>query len=97
MAPTPDPKAHDDDEFERAAEQIEDSITSLVGDYEEDDAAVESLESARPQRHLSTAQPVHHRGVICGLYAVIAGMKGDFYAGAVLFLWPWFLTGSMAV
>jgi CDP-diacylglycerol--serine O-phosphatidyltransferase len=82
MAEIPDAKAHDDDEFERAAEQIEDSITSLVGDYEED-AAVESLSRRGPKGIYLLPNLFTTGALFAGFYAVIAGMKGDFYAGAV--------------
>ena len=82
MVQIPDPIEHDDDEFERAAEQIEDSIASLVGDYEED-VAVESLSRRGPKGIYLLPNLFTTGALFAGFYGVIAGMKGDFYAGAV--------------
>jgi CDP-diacylglycerol--serine O-phosphatidyltransferase len=69
-----------DDNFGRAAEQIERPLKSLVGDYEEQSAADSNPRSSGifllPNLFTTGA-------LFCGFYAVIAGMKGDFYAGAV--------------
>lgn len=82
MADTLGPTEHDDDEFERAAEQIEDSITSLVGDYEED-AAVDSLSRRGPKGIYLLPNLFTTGALFAGFYSVIAGMQADFYAGAV--------------
>lgn len=72
--------AVDADEFERAAEQIEAPLTSLVGDYEEH--ADEGVHT--PPRGIYLLPNLFTTGALfCGFYAVIAGMQGDFYAGAV--------------
>lgn len=69
-------------EFERAAEQLEAPLTSLVGDYEEEGAA-EGVQAARPKGIFLLPNLLTTGALFCGFYAVIAGMKGDFYAGAV--------------
>src|SRR6056300_920315 len=70
-----------EDEFERAAEQIEAPLTSLVGDYEESDG---SAPSTTPSRGIYWLPNLFTTGALfAGFYAVIAGMQGDFYAGAV--------------
>lgn len=79
---TTNPAERRDDDFERAAEQIEDSITSLVGDYEED-AAVESLSRRGPKGIYLLPNLFTTGALFAGFYGVIAGMQGDFYAGAV--------------
>lgn len=69
------------DEFERAAEQLEAPLTSLVGDYEE--AHTDETEG-HPSRGIYLLPNLFTTGALfCGFYAVIAGMQGDFYAGAV--------------
>jgi CDP-diacylglycerol--serine O-phosphatidyltransferase len=69
-----------DDNFERAAQQIERPLESLVGDYEE-----QSATDSHPRSSGIFLLPnLFTTGALfCGFYAVIAGMKGDFYAGAV--------------
>ena len=72
----------DTDELERAAEQIEAPLASLVGEYEESDAHNAPRASGiflLPNLFTSGA-------LFCGFYAIIAGMQGDFYAGAVAIL-----------
>ena len=72
----------DTDELERAAESIEAPLASLVGDYEEADAHNAPRASGiflLPNLFTSGA-------LFCGFYAIIAGMQGDFYAGAVAIL-----------
>lgn len=72
----------DTDELERAAEQIEAPLVSLVGEYEETDAHNAPRASGiflLPNLFTSGA-------LFCGFYAIIAGMQGDFYAGAVAIL-----------
>ena len=72
----------DTDELERAAEQIEAPLASLVGDYEETDAHNAPRASGiflLPNLFTSGA-------LFCGFYSIIAGMQGDFYAGAVAIL-----------
>ena len=72
----------DTDELERAAEQIEAPLASLVGEYEETDAHNAPRASGiflLPNLFTSGA-------LFCGFYAIIAGMQGDFYAGAVAIL-----------
>lgn len=72
----------DTDELERAAEQIEAPLASLVGEYEETDAHNAPRASGiflLPNLFTSSA-------LFCGFYAIIAGMQGDFYAGAVAIL-----------
>ncbi|MDA0890837.1 MAG: CDP-diacylglycerol--serine O-phosphatidyltransferase [Proteobacteria bacterium] len=69
-----------DDNFGRAAEQIERPLKSLVGDYEEQSAA----DSHPRSSGIFLLPNLFTTGALfCGFYAVIAGMKGDFYAGAV--------------
>ena len=70
-----------EDDFERAAEQIEAPLTSLVGDYEESEG---SAPSTTPSRGIYLLPNLFTTGALfAGFYAVIAGMQGDFYAGAV--------------
>ena len=72
----------DSDELERAAGQIEAPLASLVGEYEETDAHNAPRASGiflLPNLFTSGA-------LFCGFYAIIAGMQGDFYAGAVAIL-----------
>lgn len=72
----------DTDELERAAEQIEAPLASLVGEYEETDAHNAPRASGiflLPNLFTSGA-------LFCGFYAIIAGMQGDFYSGAVAIL-----------
>lgn len=69
------------DEIDRAAEQIERPLTSVVGDYEECNISAAGTERARgiyllPNLFTTAA-------LFAGFYAVIAGMQGDFYAGSV--------------
>ncbi|MCH1491046.1 MAG: CDP-diacylglycerol--serine O-phosphatidyltransferase [Luminiphilus sp.] len=78
-----DPKEHNDDDFERAAGHLEAPLTSLLGDYEEhhDGGA------ASPARGVFLLPNLFTTGALfCGFYSVIAGMQGDFYAGAVAIL-----------
>lgn len=73
----------EDDNFERAAEQIEAPLTSLVGDYEE----THGSEAAGPARGVFLLPNLFTTGALfCGFYSVIAGMQGDFYAGSVAIL-----------
>ena len=73
----------EDDNFERAAEQIEAPLTSLVGDYEE----THGSEAAAPARGVFLLPNLFTTGALfCGFYSVIAGMQGDFYAGSVAIL-----------
>jgi len=67
-------------DFGRAAEQIERPLQSLVGDYEE-----ESPAGSQPKTSGIFLLPnLFTTGALfCGFYAVIAGMKGDFYSGSV--------------
>ncbi|MDG0991839.1 MAG: CDP-diacylglycerol--serine O-phosphatidyltransferase [Luminiphilus sp.] len=73
----------EDDNFERAAEQIEAPLTSLVGDYEES----HDSGAAAPARGVFLLPNLFTTGALfCGFYSVIAGMQGDFYAGSVAIL-----------
>jgi len=70
------------DELERAAEQLEAPLASLVGDYEESQA-----DSAAQAKGIFLLPNLFTSGALfCGFYAIIAGMQGDFYAGAVAIL-----------
>ena len=72
----------DTDELERAAESIEAPLASLVGDYEEADA-----QNAPSASGIFLLPNLFTSGALfCGFYAIIAGMQGDFYAGAVAIL-----------
>ena len=72
----------DTDELERAAESIEAPLASLVGDYEEADA-----QNAPRASGIFLLPNLFTSGALfCGFYAIIAGMQGDFYAGAVAIL-----------
>lgn len=68
-------------EFERAAEQLEGPLTSLVGDHEEDDHQADA--GGRPRGIYLLPNLLTTGALFCGFYAVIAGMQGDFYAGSV--------------
>jgi CDP-diacylglycerol--serine O-phosphatidyltransferase len=73
----------EDDNFERAAEQIEAPLTSLVGDYEES----HDSGAAAPARGVFLLPNLFTTcALFCGFYSVIAGMQGDFYAGSVAIL-----------
>jgi CDP-diacylglycerol--serine O-phosphatidyltransferase len=73
----------EDDNFERASEQIEAPLTSLVGDYEES----HDSGAAAPARGVFLLPNLFTTGALfCGFYSVIAGMQGDFYAGSVAIL-----------
>ncbi len=72
----------DTDELERAAEQIEAPLAGLVGDYEESEA-----DNAPQAKGIFLLPNLLTSGALfCGFYAIIAGMQGDFYAGAVAIL-----------
>ena len=78
---TPD-QTPDTDELERAAEQIEAPLAGLVGDYEESEA-----DNAPQAKGIFLLPNLLTSGALfCGFYAIIAGMQGDFYAGAVAIL-----------
>ena len=78
-----DPTEPQDDDFERAAGQIEAPLTSLVGDYEE----AHGGSASSPARGVFLLPNLFTTGALfCGFYSVIAGMQGDFYAGAVAIL-----------
>ncbi|MDG2459477.1 MAG: CDP-diacylglycerol--serine O-phosphatidyltransferase [Luminiphilus sp.] len=79
---TTDGQPPDSDELERAAEQIEAPLASLVGDY------VEAEPGSLPQAKGIFLLPnlLTSGGLFCGFYSIIAGMQGDFYAGAVAIL-----------
>ncbi len=80
------PPNTDDDDLERAAEHIERPIASLVGDYEEDVRAKRSSidDVASGSKGVYWLPNLLTTGALfAGFYAVIAGMQGDFYAGAV--------------
>ena len=72
----------DSDELARAAEQIEAPLASLVGDYEERD----THNSPRAKGIFLLPNLFTSGALFCGFYAIIAGMQGDFYAGAVAIL-----------
>ena len=72
----------DTDELERAAEQIEAPLASLVGDYEEADAG----NAPRVTGIFLLPNLLTSGALFCGFYSIIAGMQGDFYAGAVAIL-----------
>lgn len=74
-----DDPAQGPDEFERAAEQLEAPLASLVGEHEEDHGEA----SARPRGVYLLPNLFTTGALFGGFYAVIAGMQGDFYAGAV--------------
>ena len=72
----------DTDELERAAGQIEAPLASLVGDYEESQS-----DSAAQAKGIFLLPNLFTSGALfCGFYSIIAGMQGDFYAGAVAIL-----------
>ena len=72
----------DRDELERAAEQLEAPLASLVGDYEESQA-----DNAAQAKGIFLLPNLFTSGALfCGFYSIIAGMQGDFYAGAVAIL-----------
>lgn len=74
----------EDDDFERAAEQIEAPLKSLVGDVGDyDDSEVAESRSRGAQGIYLLPNLFTTGALFCGFYAVIAGMQGDFYAGAV--------------
>ena len=76
-----DKQQSQDDDFERAAGQLEAPLTSLVGDYEEAD---DSESPVMPSKGVYLLPNLFTTGALfCGFYAVIAGMQGDFYSGAV--------------
>ena len=80
---TTDVDKKEDDNFERAAGQLEGPLSSLVGDYEEDHTAG----AAAPARGVFLLPNLFTTGALfCGFYSVIAGMQGDFYAGSVAIL-----------
>ena len=72
----------DTDELERAAEQIEAPLASLVGEYEEAD----SHDAPRASGIFLLPNLFTSGALFCGFYAIIASMQGDFYAGAVAIL-----------
>jgi len=79
---TTDEQKRDTDELERAAEQIEAPLASLVGDYEESHGgSVPRAKGIFLLPNLLTSG-----ALFCGFYSIIAGMQGDFYAGAVAIL-----------
>ena len=72
----------DTDELERAAGQIEAPLAGLVGDYEESQS-----DSAAQAKGIFLLPNLFTSGALfCGFYSIIAGMQGDFYAGAVAIL-----------
>ena len=72
----------DSDELERAAGQIEAPLASLVGDYEESQS-----DSPTEAKGIFLLPNLFTSGALfCGFYSIIAGMQGDFYAGAVAIL-----------
>ena len=72
----------DTDELERAAEQLEAPLASLVGDYEESQA-----DNPAQAKGIFLLPNLFTSGALfCGFYSIIAGMQGDFYAGAVAIL-----------
>ncbi len=72
----------DTDELERAAEQIEAPLASLVGEYEESGAG----QTLRAPGIFLLPNLLTSGALFCGFYAIIAGMQGDFYAGSVAIL-----------
>lgn len=72
----------DPHEFERAAEQLEGPLASLVGDHEEEGAHAE-MGTVRSRGIYLLPNLFTTGALFCGFYAVIAGMQGDFYSGAV--------------
>ena len=70
------------DQLERAAGQIEAPLASLVGDYEES----EDLDAHQAKGIYLLPNLLTSGALFCGFYAIIAGMQGDFYAGAVAIL-----------
>ena len=70
------------DELERAAEQIEAPLASLVGDYVE----AESANVPQAKGIFLLPNLLTSGALFCGFYSIIAGMQGDFYAGAVAIL-----------
>ena len=72
----------DTDELERAAEQIEAPLASLVGEYEERGAG----QMPRAPGIFLLPNLLTSGALFCGFYAIIAGMQGDFYAGSVAIL-----------
>jgi len=86
MSQNHSPEEHDEDDLERAAEQLERPLTSLVGDYEEDINAKRAAtqDSSSAPKGIYWLPNLFTTGALfAGFYAVIAGMQGDFYAGAV--------------
>ncbi len=78
----PDKQTEDDsqaDDLERAAEQLERPLASLIGDYEEGEAHAQS----RARGVFLLPNIITTGALFCGFYAVIAGMQNDFYAGSV--------------
>ena len=72
----------DSNELERAAGQIEAPLASLVGDYEESQS-----DSPTEAKGIFLLPNLFTSGALfCGFYSIIAGMQGDFYAGAVAIL-----------
>jgi len=74
--PTKDTSA--EDEFERAAEQFEAPLASLVGDHEE---GVPGAPAARGVYLLPNALTTG--ALFCGFYAIVAGMQGNYLDGAM--------------
>lgn len=75
----PDSPEDPTDKLERAAEQFERPLASVVGDYEE-----EVPDTATRTRGVFLLPNIITTGALfCGFYAVIAGMQHDFYAGSV--------------
>ena len=77
-----DDQRPDTDELERAAEQIEAPLASLIGDYEESGAG----QVARAPGIFLLPNLLTSAALFCGFYAIIAGMQGDFYSGSVAIL-----------
>jgi CDP-diacylglycerol--serine O-phosphatidyltransferase len=67
------------DDLERAAEHLEDSLASLVGDYEER----ESGDRPRARGIYLLPNLFTTAALFCGFYAIVACLKGEFYSGAV--------------
>ncbi|MDB4299740.1 CDP-diacylglycerol--serine O-phosphatidyltransferase [bacterium] len=74
-------KNDQDDEFERAAGQLEGPLATVVGDYEERDA----VDATTPRaRGIFLLPNLFTTGALfAGFYSIVAGMQGDFYSGSV--------------
>ena len=74
-------KNEHEDEFERAAGQLEGPLSTVVGDYEERDA----VDATTPRaRGIFLLPNLFTTGALfAGFYSIVAGMQGDFYSGSV--------------